>query len=93
MPKLSFDDVFLSEKSDVVEKVMDLQKQLQVQSIVITHLMMEKGVTTISVDRKEFTRHLEESGLKEPVTMGFSGDGNHVTLTLGVDNDDSDSRE
>ena len=93
MPKLTFDDVFLTDKEDVIDKIRSLQKQTQVQSIVLTHLMMEAGIRTVVVNRKEFTRRLDEEGLNEPLNMVFDGDGEHVRLTIGnVDDDDSDSR-
>jgi hypothetical protein len=89
MPKLTFDDVFLAEKSDVVEKIMSLQKQLQFQSIIITNFMIQQGIRTVTVVRKEFVRNVEEAGLEEPVTMTFSGGGDSITLEMGEPNNDN----
>lgn len=89
MPKLNFDDVFLPEKAGVVDKIQALQKQLQVQSIVLTHLMMEMELRTVVVIRKEFMQRMEDEGLVEPLAMIFDGNGEQVRLTMGNANDDN----
>ena len=90
MPRLTFDDVFLAEKGAVVDKILELKRQLKVQSIVLTHLMMKDGTRTVEVDRKPFIAQLEKEGLEEPVVMKFTADGEHVSLTIGNNDDDDE---
>lgn len=84
MPKLTFDDVFLPEKEDVIDKIRTIEEQIQLLSIIVTSMMMDNNIKSIKIYREEFAKRLRDANLNDPVDMKFEGNNKEGYIKLTI---------
>jgi len=82
MPKLNFEDVFLPEKEDVLQRINQSESQARALTYFLVANFVEKGIRTLTIKRENFLKSLEEANLSEPINMIFTSDGEYLTITI-----------
>lgn len=82
MPKLTYHDVFLTDKSEVLAQFEQTEKQIQAFGFAVAYLMLRNNINSVTVYRDELTQMLQNESMSEGFAFNFEGDGDKLTVSL-----------
>jgi hypothetical protein len=82
MPRLSYDDVFLPEKEDVMDKISEMENQIKALTIALVKHMFDGGTRSIRINKQDFADQMGREGMKEPIKLVFRGGGDHFIISI-----------
>ena len=82
MPKLTFGDVFLPEKEDVMDKIQEVEQQLKALTFAVVKQLVDSGSRSIRVDKQGFAEQMKKEGIDEPINLVFRGSKDYFIVSI-----------
>lgn len=82
MPKLTFGDVFLPEKEDVMDKIEEMDQQIKALTFAVVKQLVDSGSRSIRVDRHDFAEQMQREGIDEPINLVFRGSKDYFIVSI-----------
>ena len=82
MPKLTFGDVFLPEKEDVMDKIEEMDQQIKALTFAVVKQLVDSGNKSIRVDRQDFAEQMKREGIDEPINLVFRGSKDYFIVSI-----------
>jgi hypothetical protein len=82
MPKLTYGDVFLPEKEDVMDKIQEMEQQVKALTFAIVKSLVDSGTRSIRVDRESFAEQMAQENIEEPINLVFRGSKDYFIVSI-----------
>jgi hypothetical protein len=82
MPKLTYGDVFLPEKEDVMDKIQEIEQQVKALTFAVVKQLVDAGHRSVRIDRQEFADQMKKEGIGEPINLVFRGSKDYFIVSI-----------